>query len=99
MDIANHICARYQLVTEPNSGQCIRELQAKGIFSQDHATMYVKMIRFRNILVHLYDEVDNERVHEILEKELDYFRMFMMDIDAVVAKQSKKTRKSTAKKK
>ncbi|MCG3142659.1 MAG: hypothetical protein HDKAJFGB_04187 [Anaerolineae bacterium] len=95
MDISNHLCARLNLVTTQDTGECVRALQAQGFFPQDHATMYVKMIRFRNVLVHLYGEVDNKRVYGILENELDYFRMFLMEIDAVVEKprQEKKGRK------
>ena len=90
LDISNHLCARLHLITTQDSGECIRGLQKQGFFSQDHATMYVKMIRFRNVLVHLYGEVDDKRVYEILENELDYFRMFLMEIDAVLEKQAKK---------
>jgi len=89
MDISNHICARLNLVTTQDSGECVRALQQKGFFSPDNATMYVRMIRFRNVLAHLYGEVDDKRVHEILENELDYFRMFLMEIDAVMEKQRK----------
>lgn len=90
MDSSNHICARLHIVTNQDTGECVRALQKQGFFSQEHATMYVKMIRFRNVLVHLYGEVDNQRVHEILENDLDYFRMFLMEIDAVVKKQEMK---------
>lgn len=89
MDIANHICARMQIVTNQDTGECVRALQKQGFFSQEHATMYVKMIRFRNVLVHLYGEVGDTRVHEILENELDYFRMFLMEIDAILERQRK----------
>lgn len=88
MDISNHICARLRIITNQDTGECIRALQKQGFFSPDHATMYVKMIRLRNVLAYLYGEVDDKRVHEILENELDYFRMFLMEIDAVVEKQA-----------
>lgn len=90
MDISNHICARLQIVTNQDSGECVRALQKQGFFSQANATMYVKMIRFRNVRVHLYGEVDNKRVHEILENDLDYYRAFLMEIDMVLEKKRKK---------
>jgi len=63
IDISSHICARLRIVTQPDSGECIRALEKQGLIPKDRATMYVKMIRFRNVLVHLYGEVDNHRVH------------------------------------
>jgi len=35
------------------------------------------MARFRNLLVHLYWEVNNQRVYEILQKDLDDFDLFL----------------------
>lgn len=96
MDIANHICARYRLVTQPDSGECVRALQRQGFFTQEHATMFVRMIRFRNVLVHLYGEVDDKRIHKIVEEELDHFRIFLMDLDLIIEKQEKE-KKSRAK--
>lgn len=84
IDISSHICARMRLAVKDDSGECVRSLERAGLIPKERATMYAKMIRFRNVLVHLYGEVDDKRVHEILENELDYFRMFLMDIDAIV---------------
>jgi len=93
MDISNHLCARLRLQIGEDSGECIRALEKTGLVTQNHATMYVQMIRFRNVLVHLYGEVDNRRVHEIIQNNLDYFRRFMMDADTIVT-----SRKPTSKK-
>ena len=90
MDISSHICARLRLAVPPDGGECIRTLEKQGLIPQDRATVYVKMIRFRNVLVHLYGEVDNQRVYDILENELDYFRAFMMDVDAIIEAERKK---------
>lgn len=35
------------------------------------------MAKFRNRLIHLYWEVDNEQVHEILQLRLDGFKRFL----------------------
>ena len=100
IDISNHICARLRLeaATEEGSGKCIRALEKEGLLPQKRATTYVQMIRFRNVLVHLYGEVDEHRVHEIIEKELDYFRMFLVDIEDIIERQQKKEKNGKAKK-
>ena len=62
--------------------------------------MSVQMVRFRNVLVHLYGEVAEKLVYEIIEKQLDYFRMFLVDLDEMLEttkekrRPSKRTRKS-----
>lgn len=58
--------------------------------------MYVRMVRFRNVLVHLYGEVDEKFVYEIIEKQLDYFRMFLVDLDEIL-ETTKKEKKTKAK--
>ncbi len=99
IDITSHICARLRIATQPDSGECIRALQTRGVFARERATVYSRMIRFRNVLVHLYGEVDNRRVHNIIENELDYFRMFLMDIDTFIESEAKKQQKQVKKKK
>ena len=98
IDISNHICGRLRFKLSQDSGECIRALEKAGYFPKDRATMYVKMIRFRNVLVHLYGEVDNRRVHEIVENDLNYFRMFILDVDAIVESEQKKKVKLAKKK-
>ncbi len=97
MDVSNHICARLKLKIGEDSGECIRALEKRGLIPQDRATMYVKMIRFRNVLVHLYHEVDNRRIHEIIENDLDYFRLFLLDVGTIVEREQKKQTRGRAK--
>ena len=98
IDISSHICARLGLKVAGDSGECVRALEKAGLLSRERATMYVKMIRFRNVLAHLYGEVDDRRVHEILEGELDYFRMFLMDVDTIVGREQAKAKTGKRKK-
>ncbi len=44
---------------------------------------YVDMVRFRNLIVHQYEEVDPEIVFNIATKKLDTFRQFRNEIDAL----------------
>ncbi|MDE3091670.1 MAG: DUF86 domain-containing protein [Chloroflexota bacterium] len=97
IDISSHLCARLGFKVAGDSGECVRALEKAGLLPKERATMYVKMIRFRNVLVHLYGEVDDHRVHEILEGELDYFRMFLMDVDAIVEREQLKAKSGKGK--
>jgi uncharacterized protein YutE (UPF0331/DUF86 family) len=42
------------------------------------------MTRFRNVLAHLYHEVDETRVHHILENELWKFNQFIGEVEAMM---------------
>ncbi|MBI5305341.1 MAG: DUF86 domain-containing protein [Chloroflexi bacterium] len=97
IDIAQHICARLRLKVATDSGECIRTLEKQGLLSRERATTYVKMARFRNVLVHLYGEVDDHRVHEIVGQERDSFRMFLADVDMIIEKYQKKEKNGSKK--
>ncbi len=44
---------------------------------------YVDMVRFRNLIVHQYEEVDPEIIFSIATKKLESFRQFRNEIDAL----------------
>lgn len=94
IDIANHLCARLRLKVGDNSSECVRALEQYGLLSQARATQYAKMIRFRNLLVHLYGEVDDRRVYEIVEDNLDDLRMFLVDVDTIIKHELEKNGKN-----
>ncbi|MBI5650436.1 MAG: DUF86 domain-containing protein [Chloroflexi bacterium] len=98
MDITNHLCARLRLKVAENSGECVRALEREGLIPQAHATQYAKMIRFRNVLVHLYGEVDERQVYEIVENNLNDFRQFLVDIDTIVERHQAKEQSDNPKK-
>jgi uncharacterized protein YutE (UPF0331/DUF86 family) len=43
---------------------------------------HVKMVRFRNRIVHMYDDVDSQAVYRLITHNLDDFRDFMSTIVA-----------------
>ncbi|WP_376790959.1 HepT-like ribonuclease domain-containing protein [Thermoflexus sp.] len=45
------------------------------------------MVRFRNLVVHLYHEVEPRRVYEILQTGLDDLRSFIAEVWAIVGSQ------------
>jgi uncharacterized protein YutE (UPF0331/DUF86 family) len=60
------------------------------------------MAHFRNVLAHLYHDVDETRVHHILENELWKFNQFIGDVEALIEAQrqaSAARKKSNGKKK
>jgi len=88
MDICAHIAARLRLKTPSEGIELIRLLEREGLLPKEHADIYVQMVRFRNLLVHLYQEVDNQRLYDIIQNELSDFRLFIADVWHIVQEKS-----------
>jgi uncharacterized protein YutE (UPF0331/DUF86 family) len=52
-------------------------MNEEGALKQDFADELVNMAKFRNRLVHIYLEVENKQVYEILQDRLDDFKKFI----------------------
>ena len=76
LDISSMILAD-QTVTVPDRYRDIfPKLAEIGVLPPDFAQKLVGMAKFRNVLVHLYLEVDLQRVYRYLQENLDDFEMF-----------------------
>ena len=51
-----------------------------GVFGKEQGLRFIQMIRFRNRIVHLYQEVDDGRVYQILQEDLGDIRSFIKGI-------------------
>lgn len=87
LDIGAHLTARLRLKTPRDGAQVFQRLVQEGLLPADHVPTYTRMVKFRNLLVHLYQEVDAEQVYQIVQKELGDFRMFIADVWAIVHRQ------------
>jgi uncharacterized protein YutE (UPF0331/DUF86 family) len=77
LDLGSHLISSERF--EPPSGysDIFRVLRDEGVVEEGLAERLMAMARFRNVLVHLYAQVDEERVLEILRGSLG-------DLDAFV---------------
>ena len=60
IDIGNHIVAYEQLGNPENYREIFELLTEKGVISQQLSEKMVRMVGFRNIVIHLYEKVDLE---------------------------------------
>ena len=67
---ANHVIASEGLRAPADYADAFRSLRDAGIIAADLSDRLEAMARFRNLLVHLYAEVDDRRVHEFLRKDV-----------------------------
>ena len=80
IDICNHIISRQGFEIPDSSADSIKILVKNNILSEEYQATFVAMVKFRNRIVHLYHDVDNEEVYEILQKNLDDVDNFLVDI-------------------
>lgn len=82
VDIANHIIADRRYRVPLSYADTFKVLHEEGVLDLELSTAIEKMSKFRNILVHHYDKVDESIVVDILHSHLDDFLRYR---DAVLA--------------
>jgi uncharacterized protein YutE (UPF0331/DUF86 family) len=80
IDICEHIVAKKRLGIPDSSAECIRFVFTSGYVSKDNMESYITMTKFRNRIVHLYHEVDDEELFSIIQNNLQDFSSFIKEI-------------------
>jgi uncharacterized protein YutE (UPF0331/DUF86 family) len=78
IDVANRLIAIKNWGPTTSSADSIRLLVLKKVISSEEP--YLRMIKFRNFIVHDYDKVDNEVVYSILTQNLDDIKRFREEV-------------------
>lgn len=76
LDICYHIIASEGWRAPRSSADAFAVLNEREIIPDDFLPVAQQMVKFRNRLVHLYWEVDEEQVYDILQTRLDDFDRF-----------------------
>jgi uncharacterized protein YutE (UPF0331/DUF86 family) len=77
LDIANHFVSFYQWREPAGYRDLLLILTEQGILPQEHLAVFQNMASFRNMLVHRYENIDDELVFGIFKKRLEDFDLFM----------------------
>ena len=77
VDLCNHLIAKNGFRTPEDYADTFRVLAEKGAFNPEFTDTLIQMARFRNRLVHIYWEVDNDELHRILLTRLDDIKLFL----------------------
>ncbi|HET7559797.1 MAG TPA: DUF86 domain-containing protein [Limnochordia bacterium] len=77
LDAANHIVARERLGVPNTYAQVFDLLVQHGFAPSDMRETLAQMARFRNRLVHLYDEIDPAQVYDIATSRRSDFERFV----------------------
>ena len=79
IDIACKLSSQYNLGNPKNYRACIELLQKHGYLSEKISQKVVGMVGLRNLLVHEYIEIDEEKLYQFLD-HLDDFIEFVIEI-------------------
>ncbi len=77
LDIGNHIIARKGFRRPDDYKGIFTILKEEKILEEDLANNLVEMAKFRNLLVHMYGDVDNKQLFSILQNNLNDLRGFI----------------------
>ncbi|WP_290724274.1 DUF86 domain-containing protein [Archaeoglobus sp.] len=76
-DICNHIISRNKLRVPEDYADTFRVMKEAGFFDDEFAERLMRMARFRNRLVHIYWNVDDELIYEILQGDIEDLEEFI----------------------
>lgn len=77
IDICNHIVARCGGRAPYDYADCFEILRELGLFSAEFSERLKRMAKFRNLLVHLYWNVDNRKVFSIIQKDITDIKTYL----------------------
>jgi len=77
IDMCNHVIARNGYRVPDDYGDTFIVMSEAGAFDSKFAEALRNMAKFRNRLVHLYWELDERQVYDILQNRLVDFKKFL----------------------
>ena len=77
IDICNHVISQNSYRVPDDYADTFQVLGENGAFDKDFIHDLKEMARFRNRLIHVYMELDDEQVFNILLSRLDDFKTFL----------------------
>ena len=80
LDISNHLIARNQWGVPSTNKDIFQILSNKQVIDKKHINTYFAMAKFRNRIVHMYMQIDDEVIYTILQENLEDIKSFIQKI-------------------
>ena len=85
VDICQHLIAKNNLRVPEDYGDVFRILVEAGVFSKELLPDLLNMTKFRNRLVHIYWDIDDQMIYEILQQHFKDLKRFLAALSAIIA--------------
>ncbi|MFP3909349.1 MAG: type VII toxin-antitoxin system HepT family RNase toxin [Archaeoglobaceae archaeon] len=77
LSICNHIAARLEKKIPESYSDCFIILGREEVISEELSERLANMAKFRNMLVHIYWEIDDEMIFNIIKENLEDLEEFL----------------------
>src|SRR3989344_3433168 len=84
LDIAQHIASYQRFRSYTSNKEVFEVLKDNNVIKQTTATSMTIAVGLRNVIVHQYEEVDPEKVYDIIQNHLEDLDMFILEIDKYI---------------
>ncbi len=91
-DIASHILSSYELKRPADRKDIFQVLGDAGYLAPDYADTMAQMVQLRNRLVHLYWDIDPEKMHHYLHCDIAHLERFRAFTAGLLDKERQKKR-------
>ena len=88
IDICNRIISKRKLGFPQDYSDVIKLMSQQGVLEEDLVGRLLEMVKFRNMLVHLYWKIENDRLYKYLKENLGDFEAFKEAIRKYLKKSS-----------
>ncbi len=77
IDICKHLVSGLDLKEPETFAECFEILGKEGVIPTETVSMFQSMVRFRNLLIHVYNGIDDSITYGIYTRHLGDFRDFI----------------------
>ncbi len=77
LDMCYHVISKNKFRVPEDYADTFRVMREVGLFSEEFVEKLVEMAKFRNRLVHIYWDVDDEVVYEVLQEDIQDIEEFI----------------------
>ncbi|NFE93593.1 type VII toxin-antitoxin system HepT family RNase toxin [Clostridium botulinum] len=84
LDISSHLIARNRWGRPKDNKEHFQMLFDNGIIDEKDVLIYFNMAKFRNRIVHMYFNISDEMIYDIVQNNIDDFERFIANIAKVI---------------
>lgn len=86
IDLSNHVIVKNGFRTPEDYADTFKVLAERGAFDEEFTKTLSQMARFRNRLVHIYWEIDNDELQRLILSRLEDIRQFLKKFGAFIGR-------------